>query len=72
MMKVVRKEGVLLEFTSNKLKNDREVVMAALRNSWLALEFVSITVRNELDRKRKRENKAANLKQTQEWYSNEA
>ena len=47
MMNVVRKEGVLLEFASNKLKNDRKVVMAAVRNSGLALEFASNELKND-------------------------
>jgi hypothetical protein len=41
MLAVVNKDGAALYYASDELKSDRDVVLAAVNNNGLALEYVS-------------------------------
>ena len=41
VLKAIKNDGLLLEYASPELRNDREVVLTAIQNNDWALEFAS-------------------------------
>ena len=48
-LKAVNNNGMLLEYASDRLKNDKDVVLKAVRNFGKALEFASLKLRDDED-----------------------
>ena len=46
MLEAVRKDGMLLKYASDELKNDEEVVHASLNNCALSFRFASPEIKN--------------------------
>ena len=47
MLEAVKQKGVALEFASEELRVDREVVMEAVKQSGVALEFASLELQGD-------------------------